>query len=289
MSDIAVPAWVDDLFRCPTPAPFARLIDIAWQHAARPGYYDWVDLATHYDFMFDLTTVPASPIGWSPNDDEENRRRSDPPLWAPPEFETFGSVGNGAYLGWVVTAPELGHNDHPVGQVGPYEPGVFQLGRDTRAGLEFLLSRTLRWWREDPKHANRQWRLDDRKLIDRLASELDLRPDPDRGIDSGTPIEYDVPTGWRHHESADGVGVLAPADAFADREPVITRHGQIEPVLTDAAQLLDAGHPATALLGIRDTFHHTQNFLTELAPLWERAYRDLGRPQLADAVHTITW
>jgi hypothetical protein len=81
--------------------------------------------------------------------------------------------------------------------------------------------------------------------------------------------------------------VLAPADAFADREPVVAdvdlRNELLEPALADAARALDAGHPATALLGLKDTFVNSPScYFADLKPLWARAYRDLGRPQFAE-------
>jgi hypothetical protein len=289
--DIAAPTWIDDLFRWPTPSPFARLIDIAWREITTQGFYHWVDMSTHFGFM-DLTAVPAAPAGWPAGDDSgeaEDRRQSEPPLWAPPEFETFGKFDNGGYVGWVVAAPELGWPDHPVGQVGPDEPSVFQLGQDTKAGLEFLMSRSLRWWQGYDTWTDQ---LRDKLVaqVARVAGVLDIHPDPARGVDSDEPIHYDVPAGWRHRNSADGVGVLAPADMFADRDPVIAQNDEIKPVLADAADLLDAGYPASALLGIRETYHHSGGcYLGELAPLWERAYHALGRPQLADVVHKLYW
>jgi hypothetical protein len=69
---------------------------------------------------------------------------------------------------------------------------------------------------------------------------------------------------------------------------------EIEPVVAEATRLLDAGYPATALLDIRDMFYNSimvhgdgERCLSELAHLWERAYRDLDRPRLAEAVHSI--
>lgn len=122
---------------------------------------------------------------------------------------------------------------------------MFQLGGDTRAGLEFLLSRTLRWWQEDARYANKWWRLDDRQLIDLLASELDLHPDPRRGVESDASIEYDVPAGWRHHDSADGIGVFAPAAAFTDRQPFVDQDVEIEPVVAEAPRRHACWTPAT--------------------------------------------
>jgi hypothetical protein len=61
----------------------------------------------------------------------------------------------------------------------------------------------------------------------------------------------------------------------------VERDEPLEPALADAARQLDAGFPATALLGLKDTFVYTPDcYFSELKPLWARAYRDLGRPQL---------
>lgn len=293
MPDTSVPAWVDDLFSFPTPAAFAALVDIAWRHATRDGYYWSGDVSTYYGFMFDLASSPAAPAGWPAEHYDQPGRpvpRREPPLWAPPEFETFGTDGHGSAFGWVIAAPELGRNDHPVGQVGPDEPGVFALGRDTRAGLEFLLSRAMHRYQErgGPDDHIRQ-------IVDVLSRELDLHPDPRCAVlDRDASIEYDVPEGWRHEESADGVGVLAPADAFADRDPIVDQDVELPAVVTEVTGLLAAGYPATSLLDIRDTFyfsiavHGDGNVcLSELAHLWKRAYRDLGRPHLAEAVDSI--
>jgi hypothetical protein len=97
-----------------------------------------------------------------------------------------------------------------------------------------------------------------------------------------------VPPGWRYEPGEDVIGVLAPAEAFAGREPVVARvelDEPLEPALADAARQLDAGCPATALLGIEDTFVSTPPcYFADLRPLWARAYRELGRPQLVAAL-----
>lgn len=63
----------------------------------------------------------------------------------------------------------------------------------------------------------------------------------------------DVPQGWRHEPGADGIGVLAPADAYADQRPVVAGP-RLELESIAAACWLDAGYPAAALLALRDTF-----------------------------------
>ncbi|MFC7582664.1 hypothetical protein ACFQYP_01755 [Nonomuraea antimicrobica] len=288
MTDSPPPAWTDDLFRFATPSAFAALVEIAWQANTQDEYYDTCMMQTHYDFMFDLWAIPRPPQGW---EDQEGSEFVDvppePPFFATPEFVPFGSLGDGTCIGWAVPAPELGGADHPVVLVGPDEPGAVVVGQDTRAGLEFMLSRTLRRWRERPPSR------DDRELLDRLVAEVGLRPDPDRELATDAPIPFEVPAGWRHESSADGIGVLAPDDAFTDEGAVVAdvpwgKPWALEPVLDDASQLLDAGYPATALLGLRDTFHTSYPYFSELRPLWARAYRDLGRPQLAEDLDLMT-
>jgi hypothetical protein len=285
------PPWVDDLFSFPTPPALRTLIDIAWQ-AAYEFYlanesYDYSLLETHFDFMFDLTRFPRPPEGCDGYPEfTEAARQLTVPLYATPEFVPFGSLGTGAYVGWLVPAPELGGLDHQVALASGHDHGVTLIGADTRTGLEFMLSWALR-------------RSRDRTRIDRLAAELGVRPDRDRTYagsswngttvvrDEELVIEFDVPDGWRHEPGFDGIGVLAPAHAFADRDPVVADalylEETLQPALADAARSLDAGHPATALLGLKDSFFDTPSYaLAPAKPLWARAYRDLGRTELAE-------
>lgn len=179
------------------------------------------------------------------------------PMFAVPEFVPFGALGGGGYVGWAVPAPELGGLDHPACHADGHQSGVILLGENTRAGLEFL--------------RHRDW--------------------PDRYSDEATTLTFDVPAGWRYVAGEDVIGVLAPAGAFAPREPVVARvelDEPLEPALTDAAAHLDAGYPATALLGIKDTFVNTPLcYFTELKSLWAMAYRELGRPELIAGVDAM--
>lgn len=279
------PPWVDDLFPFPTPPPFAKLVDIAWEHAfTDEDLYDEDLLVTHYDFMFDLEAAPGAPDGWESTNPEMRQNHVPPvPLFATPELVQFGHLGTGTYVGWVVPAPELRGTDHPVALFGQ-EPGARIIGGDTRAGLEWMLSLGLR---------RETLRDDDCALIARLAAELGLHPAPEHGItpdgfDVVVPLELAVPAGWRREPDVNGagIGVLAPAGAFTDRSYVYAG-GWLDGILADADRLLDAGFPATALLELIDAFHDDRDRFAHLRPLWARAYQDLGRPQLAARLETM--
>jgi hypothetical protein len=311
VTDSALPAWRDDLFPFPTPRAFRALVDIAWQAACtlyrESETYAYGLLEIHYDFMFDLAVIPRPPDGWECYPEFDDKARKPPiPLFATPEFVPFGVLGDGGYIGWLVPAPELGRLDHPVALASGHDFGVTLIGENTRIGLEFMLSRALRRFREDPEPALADWRAQDRQLIDRLAAELGVHPDPDRKYpgsswgygwvverDTRFQIEFDIPDGWRHETGEDGIGVLAPDDVYADRPPVVAdvglRNEPLEPVLAAAARSLDSGHPATALLGLKDTFVNAPScYFGYLKPLWAQAYRDLGRPEFAERLDLMT-
>ncbi|GAB3419424.1 hypothetical protein [Flindersiella endophytica] len=290
------PPWIDDLFSFPTPPALRTLIDIAWRHAydfyVENESYDFLLLATHVDFMFDLTRFPRPPEGSDgyPEFTDDDRRQA-VPHFATPEFVPFGALGTGAYVGWLVPAPELGRTDHQVALTSGHDHGFTLIGADTRAGLEFMLSWALR--RSSDRYGER---------IGRLAAELGVHPDPNRTYagsswretivvrDDEVEIEFDVPDGWRNEAGYDGIGVLAPVAAFADWDPVVADRPDVpmEQVLAEAARALDAGYPATALAGLKDSFIVADGFPFAAAkPLWARAYHDLGRHEFAERLEQM--
>lgn len=204
MTDPTPPGWVDDLFPFPTPTALRTLLDIAWQSAyvsyQENGSYDYTLLLTHYGFMFDLAAIPRPPEDCDAYPEFTDRdRRESLPHFATPEFVPFGSLGDGGDVGWLVPAPELGRLDHPVALASGHDHGVTPIGADTPEGLEFMLSRALREWREDPDPRPSASRDAGRRLVDRLAAELRVRPDPDSGhTPGGSDTVFDVPEGWRH-------------------------------------------------------------------------------------------
>ncbi|TGA91588.1 hypothetical protein [Streptomyces sp. MZ04] len=272
------PRWNDDLFPFPTPPALAELVDIAWEEGFlatdlyEEGLYDATRVQTSFALPFDLCEVPLAPQGWEYCDYGEPFRRHHVPFMSVPELLPFADLGNGTCVGWVVPAPELGRTDHPVASFGHKEPGV--IGRNTLDGITFLLSIALRSGEElliAP--------------VARLSAVLGIRPTAEYGRKPGggdveIPLDLAPPPGWRHapDPSGVGIGVLAPNDAFGDECPSFT--GETDTILADAARLLDAGHPASALLGLTAAYHEDAQRLPDLHPLWSRAYDALDRDLL---------
>lgn len=234
-----------------------------------------------------------------------------------------GYVGYGrstsGYLGWLVPAPELGRADHPVGLLDLDTPATVDgMGDDTRAGLAryFTLLSFLdmpEWYGMDSSEGGYAgWMRQVGDDIERVWNALELQapPMPDltdlrapRPSWSGLRPRFPVPEGWRHEPGADNVGVLAPAGAFAAEPPEVPRRRQpeaLDQAPADAERLLRQGAPASALLVVKNAFARGESDLRRrrtpeqqrdvdrLRPLWENAYADLGRPQLADRVALVT-
>ncbi|NBE51706.1 hypothetical protein [Streptomyces boluensis] len=274
------PRWVDDLFPFPTPPALAKVVDIAWEEGFlktdlyEEGLYDPFRVQTSFALPFDLCEMPLAPQGWEDCYEGEVLRRHLIPFMSVPELLPFADLGNGTCVGWVVPAPELGRTDHPVASFGHKDPGV--IGRNTLDGLTFLLSIALR---SGGEHNLAQ--------VARLSAVLGIRPTAEYGVKPGggdveIPLDLAPPPGWRHEPdpSGTGIGVLAPNDAFGDEYPSFT--GETDTILADASRMLDAGHPASALLGLAAAYHDNAQRLPHLHPLWARAYDDLGRPLLRE-------
>ncbi|MEW2357387.1 hypothetical protein [Spirillospora sp. NPDC029432] len=276
----APPLWNDDLFPFPTPPALAKVVDIAWEEGFlatdlyEEGLYDAMRVQTSFALPFELCEVPLAPPGWEDCYAGEVFRRHHVPFMSVPELLPFADLGNGTCVGWVFPAPELGRTDHPVASFGHKEPGV--IGRNTLDGLTFLLSLALRGGGERR-----------RAQVARLAAELGVRPIPEYGGDAVVSLDLAPPAGWRHEPdpSGIGIGVLAPDDAFADEYPAFT--GGTNVVLADASRMLDAGYPASALLGLTAAYHEDVRLLPALHPLWARAYDDLGRTLLRERLDVM--
>jgi hypothetical protein len=279
------PRWTDDLFPFPTPPALAKVIDIAWEEGFlatdlyEEGLYDGYRVQGSFALPYDLSEAPLAPQGWEYCYAGEVFRRHNVPFMSVPELLPFVDLGTGTSIGWVVPAPELGRTDHPVASFGHKDPGV--IGRNTLDGLTFMLALALR------SGGDRR-----RTQVARLSAELGINPTAEYGVsphggDATVPLDLAPPPGWRHEPdpSGIGIGVLAPDDAFAEEHPVFT--GEMDDILADASRMLDAGHPASALLALTAVYHDDTEHLQDLHPLWSRAYDDLGRPLLRERLDVM--
>ena len=108
----------------------------------------------------------------------------------------------------------------------------------------------------------------------------------------GEPVVPVVPGGYRFEPTRDGVGVLAPADTFGDEHVAFVDaldapdQEAIPAALSLAERALGDGHPASALLVVRETLHGLwfDDVASALHAPMRRAYLALGRPVLAERV-----
>jgi hypothetical protein len=202
----------------------------------------------------------------------------------PPELFPFAQPGtDGIHVGYVIHDPTLGP-EFPVGCLDPMSfVGVRHVGHDTASAFELLLSQNL----------ETEAGTENARRIARVAELLGVAPSTTKAAqaegwgfgppgDGLPPMVPKAPAGWRHVETADGIGVLAPADAFC-ASPV--EHGSLkgeEDWRDRAERRLKAGTPASALVVLRNAVWGDHASPAEVTSLLQRAYMHLGRPLLAE-------
>lgn len=210
----------------------------------------------------------------------------------PPELFPFASLGDdGVHYGCVVHAPELDENDPPIGIFDPtgLVEGVKLLGHNFEHALERLLSEALA--------------ADDPESIDAIASLLNVHPSLDKR--NSSYMAYDevilpkIPPGWHFEPSSDGIGVLAPRDAFIENSPTCKSwsfdivEGKGYPILQDVdaalqfvEELLSINTPGSALFVLRELYwlDRGDRVFLQSKDLWKDAYFQLQRPLLSNVV-----
>ena len=130
-------------------------------------------------------------------------------------------------------------------------------------------------------------------IIRQVAERYSISPSAEKAPDYALRYTPAIAAGWHFEPSRDGVGVLAPKKYFAPYAPVIAKWGESpETVFESARESLAKGYPATAMLGLRETFYRqwsAQNKaeLKTLFKLWEAAYLALDRPLFAKIVRRM--
>lgn len=215
----------------------------------------------------------------------------------PPEFFPFASLGaDGIYYGYVVHAPELSRINPPIGIFDPIpdqDQGVTLLGNDFEDALDKLLSEALGFYSTD----------EELEIIHAIAALLNLQPHPDKQnphyMEYRNPILPAIPSGWHYEPSSDGIGVLAPRDAFIENSPTCESwsfdivQGKGYPVLQDidaalqfVEELLSSNTPGSALFVLRELYWRDgdDRIFLQSKDLWKDAYFQLQRPLLSNVV-----
>jgi hypothetical protein len=204
----------------------------------------------------------------------------------PPELFTFAQLGvDGVHYGYVIHAPESSAQDYPVGELSPMDnEGVVLVGADTFDALENLMSGQLDYGIQEPEG----------QLIGQVSRRLDLHPTAEKSQlrydpeGNGLPVRPRVPDGWSFALSSDGIGVLAPGEAFRRGNLIETGASTpAEEYIEQADQALGEGFPATALYYLREGYWQywtDTQIATAIDVRLGQAYRALSRATLAEMV-----
>lgn len=167
----------------------------------------------------------------------------------PIEFFPFlSSGGDGVMYGYVIHAPELNHDDYPIGVFIPGEnEGVIHIGDSTRLGLENLISYI---------HGESVFAEVDLDLLDRL----EIRPTTmkARQVFKMTEGRYarpmpTIPSDFQHVMTSDGAGIVAHRSQFRQRKlKKWTYKENIEHFLMRAADEVADGFLGTALYHLKE-------------------------------------
>jgi hypothetical protein len=201
----------------------------------------------------------------------------------PPEFFPFASLGvDGMHYGYVIHDPQSFLEDYPVGEICPMDRGgVCLVGRGTKDALENLATEVICEGVRDPE-----------KVL-HLCRKLGLEPDEEKaefryGADGdGLPIIPDVPSGWIHVASADGIGVLAPSEQFDPKMARTTSTRSADELLSAAEQAFLEDFPASALYYLREGYWYNwtnNSWALRFSGLLQTVYTALDRPRLAEVV-----
>jgi hypothetical protein len=254
------------------PQPF---VEIATQFAQRAG-----DIAKGLDLLEDTLQLRICHV-------LEARHET-----MPIEFFPFlATGGDGHCFGYVIHAPELPLDDHPMGSIVPGEnDGVVFAGDSTPGAIENMIS----YMRDRPEGLAE---ID----LDWLGT-IGLRPDRAKAQQARQLIgeEYArpsprVPAGWRHLMTSDGVGVVANESEFngAGTEPLPRDSAPARYVAAADAQVA-AGYHGSALWYLKEAwwcgYFAPQQDVRQIKLGLVRAYEKLGKTLLADTMTKYyTW
>jgi hypothetical protein len=210
----------------------------------------------------------------------------------PIEFFPFlATGGDGHCYGYVIHAPELGAVDYPMGSMVPGErDGVIFAGNTTLAAIENIIA----YMHSGPDS------FDDIDV--RWLASIGLHPEPSKaqyarwhtGTNYARPSPQ-LPAGWRHVMTSDGIGVVAAASAFSGKAATaLPEDAPLTHYMAAADAEAAAGYHASALLHLKEVWwrwYFSQDAdMRQVKRRLVEAYHNLGKTRLADAMNEYyTW
>jgi hypothetical protein len=204
----------------------------------------------------------------------------------PPELFPIASMGvDGVHFGYVIHAPEIAADDHPIGEICPMDSdGVILLGNTTQEALENLAGDVV-------EGENDEQQLQE---ILHLYELFALRPtqEPNKirytQYGNGLPVIPKIPANWLYVPTSDGIGVLAPLEKFRSESfPSIENQFEPDEYLEYSDRALFEDFPATALYYLREGFWNNWANNVDARSFSSRmieTYMKLNRSVLAEVV-----
>lgn len=201
----------------------------------------------------------------------------------PPELFPIASMGvDGVHYGYVIHAPELPAEDYPVGEICPMDDdGVILVGNTTQEALENFGGYVIEGEKDEKE----------RQEISDLYKFFGLRPNSEsnkiRYLNNGKalPITPSIPANWLYIPTADGIGVLAPAEKFRNEPLTLIKNLHTpDEFLKHADKASHDNFPATALYYLREGFwlNWTDSTVAQsFSSRMMKTYMELNRPVLA--------
>jgi hypothetical protein len=194
-------------------------------------------------------------------------------------FPIFNLRIDGIHYGYVVHASELGELDYHMAEYAPAEfTPVSLIGLNTFEGFNYFLNGA----KEQIRELNPSFLYEFETQI--LAPIHEVFEATRNFVSDTNRNNVSIPYNWKTMPTLDGVGVLAPNDAFTSSK-IQAVSDILDDVLAQIDHLLEAGYPASALIIARD-FYWKADFTTfpAISSGLKNIYRALGRENLAKEV-----
>jgi hypothetical protein len=194
-------------------------------------------------------------------------------------FPIFNLRMDGIHYGYVVHAPELGESDYHMAEYAPAEfTPASLIGLNTFEGFNYFLNEA----KEQIRELNPSFLYKFETQI--LVPIQEIFETTRNSISNADKSNFSIPYNWKMMPTLDGLGVLAPNDAFTSSK-IQAISEILDDVLAQIDHLVEAGYPASALILARD-FYWKADFTTFLAISsgLKKIYRALGRESLVKEV-----